>query len=270
MATGSLARGLATLERLAGEAHGVPLARIAEDLDLPKSAAHRVLAALIEAQYVQQLETTGNYALTLRIPSLGLRHLAGATVYELATPLLARLAERSGQLVRLGLVDGDQLLWVAKAQGARTGLRYDPDHGAEIPLALSASGLAWLSALPEDRAMRLVAAKESTQRHPLGHNAPRNLIEVMERVREARERGWASVHDSVEEGISAMATTLPAPPPQFANGVVSIAGPTVQLTEELMKELLPDLQRLANELANLTYNYRGVVLSHTPEQAALR
>ena len=262
VASGSLARGLAILERLVGETHGMPLAQIAEDLDLVKSAAHRVLASLIDAGYVHQLPDTGRYALSLRLSRLGLRHLSGATMYELALPMLTRVAEESGQLVRLGLVDGNNLIWVAKAQGARTGLRYDPDpdQGSEVPLALTASGLAWLSRLPEDTAMRFIATEETDQRRPLGHNAPKNLLEAMERVRAARDRGWAIVRDSAEEGISAIAAPL-IDSSDFPIGVVSIAGPTTQLTDNRIEEIVPYLLSLARELADLALTFQH---THTP------
>ena len=53
--------------------------------------------------------------------------------------------------------------------------------------------------------MRLATTQLTDSRHPTGHNAPRDLFEVMAQIRAARERGWAFVRDSVEEGISAMA-----------------------------------------------------------------
>ncbi|MEV4604664.1 IclR family transcriptional regulator [Amycolatopsis sp. NPDC049253] len=251
MAAGVLSRGLGVLQSLVGHAEGVPLARIAEDLDLPKSAAHRILTSLIEEGFVRQQMPSGDYALTLKIVSLGLRHLASSTIFELAVPVLARLAAESGQLVRLGLVDGEQLLWVAKSQGARAGLRYDPDHGSEIPFASSASGVAWLSRLTDDEALRLVARQDYDERYPAGHNAPTSLAEVQSRIREARERGWAHVHDSVEEGISAMAAPLVDPDSGAPLGVVSIAGPSLQLPDKRMAELVPRLLETAAELSGL-------------------
>jgi DNA-binding IclR family transcriptional regulator len=250
MATGSLSRGLGVLQAMIGHPEGLPLVRIAELVDLPKSAAHRILVTLAEEGFVRQLES-GNYALTLRIVSLGLRHLASSTIFELAMPVLARLAADSEQLVRLGLVDGEQLLWVAKSQGARSGLRYDPDHGSEIPFGSSASGVAWLSRLAEDEALRLVARQQPEQRHPAGHNAPTTLAEVQTRIEEARAKGWARVHDSVEEGISAMAAPLVDPSSRAPLGVVSIAGPSIQLSDAQMEELAPRLLETAAELSGL-------------------
>jgi DNA-binding IclR family transcriptional regulator len=212
---------------------------------------------------VRQAVDTGNYVLTLRVVSLGLRHLASSTIGELAKPVLTGLATESGQLVRLGLLDGDQLLWVGRAQGARGGLRYDPDvdHGSEIPFASSASGVAWLSYLADDAALRFVARQEPETRHTLGDGAPRSLAEVMERIRTARERGWSFVHDSYEEGISAMATPLIDPDAEVALGVVSIAGPSLQLTDARMDELAPALKAAAAELAGLSAGLAAEVRS---------
>src|SRR5262245_47589589 len=253
MTTGALPRGLAVLQCLVGVSAGLPLSRIAEVVDLPKSATHRILVTLTEEGFVQKLEPSGNYALTLRIVSLGLRHLAGSTIAELAVPVLARLATESRQLVRLGLVDGERLLWVARTQGARGGLRYEPDvdHGKEIPLAWSASGLAWLSQLTDEEALRLVARQDPEVRHPMGPGAPGSLSEVLDRLHAARSRGWAYVHDSFEEGISAMATAVLAANGRGAVGVVSIAGPTLQLTDTRMDELAAPLKAAAAELSDL-------------------
>ncbi|MFI5614226.1 IclR family transcriptional regulator [Amycolatopsis sp. NPDC051903] len=251
MAAGALARGLGVLQCLVGHPEGLPLARIAEAVDLPKSAAHRILVTLVEEGFARQHEPTGNYALTLRIVSLGLKHLASSTIFELAVPVLARLATESGQLVRLGLVDGEQLLWVAKSQGARAGLRYDPDHGSEVPFASTASGVAWLSGLSDNDALRLVARQDYDERYPAGHNAPTSLAEVQARIQEARAKGWARVHDSVEEGISAMATPLVDPDNGAPLGVVSIAGPSLQLPDSRMEELAPRLLETAAELSGL-------------------
>ena len=48
---------------------------------------------------------------------------------DIAQPVIDRLADTTPELVRLAIVDGDRLTLVAKAQGAKSGLRYDPDMG---------------------------------------------------------------------------------------------------------------------------------------------
>ena len=62
---------------------------------------------------------------------------------QIVQPVLDRLAQETGELVRLGVIDGERQTWIAKSQGARSGLRYDPDMGRDAPLFYTASGHAW-------------------------------------------------------------------------------------------------------------------------------
>lgn len=252
-ASGALSRGLAVLEKLAGSREGLPLSRVAQQLDLPKSAVHRVLTNLVDDGYVRQHESSGNYTLTFRFVSLGLRHLAGSTITDLATPTLQQLAGRSGQLVRLALADHERLIWVARFQGATSGLRYDSDidHGEEVPLDNSATGLAWLSALPFDEALRRVARQDVPRRHQPGSEIQHSLENVTQRIKEVQAKGWAEVHGTVEAGIAAMAVPVIEKETGEALGALSIAGPSVLLNEEKMKELVLPLQGAVEELSDL-------------------
>jgi len=78
-------------------------------------------------------------------------------IVDIAQPLLDRLAATSGELVRLSIVDGDRLTWVARAQGARRGLRYDPDMGMDATLSCTATGHAWLLTMTDEEALQRVA-----------------------------------------------------------------------------------------------------------------
>ena len=126
---GLLGRTLGVLELLAANARGLQLYAIADRLRIPRSATHRVLASLIERGYVRQERHQGAYQLTARIASLAFTFLSGSGVTDLAQPILDDLALQSSELVRLALIDGRELVWVAKAQGSQFGPRYDPDMG---------------------------------------------------------------------------------------------------------------------------------------------
>ena len=51
---------------------------------------------------------------------------------------------RYGELVRLSYVEDGRLIWIAKAQGSKSNLRYDPITGHDVPLHVTAMGKAWL------------------------------------------------------------------------------------------------------------------------------
>ena len=102
MAGSLIERALGLLELLASDARGLPLQQLADRLDIPKSAAHRMLAELIRLGYVRQDDDTSRYRLSTRLAALGFRFLASSGVVDLVQPVLDGLARETGELVRLG------------------------------------------------------------------------------------------------------------------------------------------------------------------------
>ncbi|QRF57252.1 IclR family transcriptional regulator [Variovorax sp. UC122_21] len=243
-----LGRSFRVLEYLASHPEGVPLSLLAGDLQIPLSASHRLLTELIRYGYVRQEQRDGHYVLTIKLVSIGLSFLSNSGVVDVAQPLLDQLAKASGELVRLAVVDGDELTFVAKAQGATHGLRYDPDMGLSVALSCSAAGHAWLSTLPEDDAMALVAKKGLGKPEDFGPKAPTTLKAVMVYVKAARQRGFSLINEVFAPGMTAMAAPVFGPSGP-AIGVITIAGPAVRLTPQRMETLGPTLMQAAAEVA---------------------
>ena len=246
--SGTVERVLAILELLSHQPEGIALGELADELGLPRSACHRLLADLVRCGYVRQVREQGDYVLTTKMPALGLNFLGGAGIVDIAQPIIDRLAEVSGELVRLALVDGDSLIFVAKAQGARTGLRYDADMGIDVRLSCSAGGHAWLMTLSEERATELVARQGFGKPAQFGPNAPTTFKALMKTLDEDRARGFSLIVESYAPGMTAMA----APVTRRSQGtiaVITIAGPLVRLSPKRMQELGRPLQQAAHELA---------------------
>ena len=246
--SGALERSFKVLEHLAEHPEGVPLSTLASALDIPLSATHRLLGELVRCGYVRQDAHSGHYLMTIKLVSIGLSFLSRAGIVDVAQPLLDQLAAESGELVRLAVVDGDDLTFVAKAQGATHGLRYDPDMGLSVALSCSAAGHALLSTFPEDQAMTLVARKGLGSPQDYGPKAPTTIKDVMVFVRAAGQRGFSMINEVFAPGMSAMAA------PVFgadgsAIGVITIAGPVVRLTPQRMEALGPTLLATAREVA---------------------
>ena len=245
---GVLERTLGILELLAQHGHGLELAAIADQLNIPRSGAHRLLTDLVRCGYVRQVRDHGDYVLTTKLVSMGLSYLSNTGIVDIAQPLLNRLAEISGELVRLSVVDGDRLTWVARAQGARQGLRYDPDMGNDARLSCSASGLAWLSAMSDEQALAMVAQQGLGQSAEFGPNAPATLQAVLDCLHKTRERGYSLTQETYTAGLNAMGAVVRLND-QAPMGVITIAGPTVRFTEEKMQSLAPELLSMAAQMA---------------------
>jgi len=240
-------RVLSVLEALAHEPQGIALAELSNEVGLPKSACHRLLGELADKGYVRQLREHGEYALTTKLPALGLSFLGGAGIVDIAQPIIDRLAEKCGELVRLAIVDGDRLTFVAKAQGARAGLRYDPDMGIDVRLSCSAGGHAWLMTLSEERATELVAKQGFGNPKQFGPKAPTTFKALAKILDEDRKRGFALMVEQYAPGMSAMATPVKRRAGE-AVAVITIAGPLIRLTEKRMAELGKPLLAAAAEL----------------------
>lgn len=241
-------RALAIVELLVQHVYGLPMSEIADQLDIPRTAVHRVLADLKETGYVKQDPRTSHYRLTVKLASLGLSYLAASGITDATQPLLDDLAEASAELVRLAVIEDDRLIWVAKAQGARGGLRYDPDAGADVYLPATANGLAWLAAESDERALALISSQGLDRIRDHGPGAPQSLKTLMEQLEQTRQRGYASVFDAYEAGTSAMAVAIRAGDASEPIATVSIAGPSIRMTEARMQALAPLLVQCAQEL----------------------
>ena len=246
--SGALEKSLAILEYLIDYPEGAALAQISTDLNQLRSGCHRTLHELIGYGYVRQLPQRGDYALTTKMASMGLSFLGKSGVVDIAQPVIDRLAQTTEELVRLAIVDGERLTLVAKAQGARSGLLYDPDMGIDLRLSCSAAGQAWLMTLPEDDASAYVSRQGIGDPKHFGPNAPTSIKALLKILDEHRKRRFSLIQDAYAPGMSSMAAPVQRPG-EPATGVIVIAGPSSRLTLKRMMQFGPDLLSSAQELA---------------------
>ncbi|HYA59388.1 MAG TPA: IclR family transcriptional regulator [Burkholderiaceae bacterium] len=269
---GNLERALGVLELLAKNGGRMQLATIADTLDIPRSGTHRLLSMLIDEGFVRQDEEHGEYMLAMKLVSLALIYLSTSGVFDISQPVLDRLAEASGELARLGVVEDDHITFVGKAQGAKSGLRYDPDMGSNPPLHCTASGQAWLATLPDERAIELVSKQGGLG--PKAQNmprAPKTIQQFLKDLNGARQRGYGMAIETYEAGMTSIAAAVRNPVTQEVVGIVSLAGPSSRLPEERLKELAPHLLEAASDMGAATLNSqifkRSVASASVPEAA---
>lgn len=246
-------RAFGIIELLSQYPLGLGVTEISEALDLPKGSTHRLLSDLIDLEYIKLIEPFKLYQLTLKLAQLSFHSLASSSVINIAQPLLANLAKESKQLVRLSLVDRNRLIFISKEQGAKSGLRVDPDMGKEARLGFSAAGLAWLSTLDNNSALDMVLQQQARlndeiDSRDLSHDHEKFFIALQN----VREKKHSRFQNTMGEGTSAMATPILYSNQSCAFGVISIAGPSIYLTEEKMDELVQPILEVATILSDLS------------------
>lgn len=246
-------RALALLEALADRPPGASLGVLAEALDAPKSAVHRLLGSLASRGYVLQDAESQEYRLSLKLGMLGFRLLDGAGLPDLAQDVLDRLALDTGEYCRLAIAEGNSLHWTARAQGATQGLRYEPPMGRDVLLHATASGKAWLATVEDDRALRIVLERGFAGRPGMGARALRTSDDLRRHLRDTRRRGFALAVDEAEPGIVAVAAAFgsSSAPNAPCAGTVSVAGPAIRFDAKRAERLAPRVQAAAAELTSL-------------------
>jgi IclR family acetate operon transcriptional repressor len=241
-------RSVAIIELLTRHPYGLPSATISQTLGIPLAATERLLLDLVQTDYIALSDDRPTYRLRMKIAALGLAYLGASGVTDLVQPILDDLAKRTGELVRLAIIEGDHLTWVAKAQGSKSGLIYSPDTSAEVNLPKTANGQAWLACLPQKDIEHLLARRIAGdgKKEDLKPAAMQELVAELE---VAKRRGYAFVSESYQTGTSAIATAIRELGTGIPLGTVSIAGPTLRMNSARVEEMASWLIDTAKELA---------------------
>jgi DNA-binding IclR family transcriptional regulator len=116
--TGSqtLLRGLDVIDAVREQP--LSLAQLSARLGLNRSTVHRLASALVERGYLRLLPR-GGYMLGPKLLELGHAAREQLDLTRVARPLLEKLAEQTGDTVHLGVLAGDQALYLDKVPGRR-------------------------------------------------------------------------------------------------------------------------------------------------------
>ena len=228
----SVERAFDIIGMLADSVDGFPLAEIARRLDLNKAIVSKLLNTLESQMLVWRDERAQRYYLTYRISNLGLRHLQTSRLLDQCSAALRQLAEETGELVRLAIVEpgGQRIVWVQSFAGSKRSLRIDPNYTLEIGLHTHATGKAWLSTLPFADALKLLMHQgiEASTAY-----SKTSISDIRAELEEVARRGFALSYEENELGVGAVAAPIQASTlggaPECV-GVVSLAAPTNRMS----------------------------------------
>lgn len=252
-------RSLDILESLHRSPGGYALSQLAETLGMPKSAAHRLLIALRDRGYVEQDETTGLYRATLKLSLIGAKYFSATDLRSFLEPAITSLSREAGELTRLSLLVGEELVWVLSSRGGDHTLRYDGHSGRAVVPHLTATGRVWLAQMRDEEAVpvALAAGLGDPDRKRPGTKAIDTVQQLLEALAVTRKQGYGLVEEEAEIGVSSVACAImDAEDDMRFVGAVSIAGPSVRLTRTRMKQLVPHVRQAAQDLSTVLYRYR--------------
>ena len=196
----SIARAAAVLRALEPAPEGLALGELAAAVELPKSTAHRIVAALATEELVDQ---SGG---RVRLGPARARHGGAAreAPAEQLRPLLLGLRRELDETVDLAVLDGAAVRFVDQVPAPRR-LRAMSAVGELFPLHCTANGKALLAALPPAQAQALLPRRLPRLTADTITSRERLLAEL-ESIRAA---GIAIDREEHTEGICAVGAAIP-------------------------------------------------------------
>ena len=240
--TQAVERAIAILETFTTEKPALGISDIARSVGLNVSTAHRLVRALVAADYMQQEPSSERYRLGLGIAVLGQRALEHSG-YHLAKPVLDELAQATGESASLGIRRGQGVIVMERAASQQP-LRFDHAIGAEIPLNASGMGKALLAFSATSARDTVASLKNLT---PFTHRTLVDADALVAELEQIRQRGYAVNREERYVGVSGIAAPV-LDAAGVAHAAVGVQGPTLRLSAARMKELAPLVQHAAAEI----------------------
>jgi DNA-binding IclR family transcriptional regulator len=196
-----IARAAAVLRSLRGEADGLSLGEIAARVSLPRSTVQRIVAALLEEQFLTAASMRSGVKLGPGLAQLAA--VADAGTEQVARPFLQELSRRADETVDLSVLQNDAVVFVDQVQGTQRLVAVSA-IGKRFPLHCTANGKALLAILPPARREELLAGR--LKRQTAATITDKASLETA--LREVRATGLAYDLEEHSVGICAVGTAF--------------------------------------------------------------
>ncbi|MGB3067917.1 MAG: IclR family transcriptional regulator C-terminal domain-containing protein [Ottowia sp.] len=201
-----LVKGLAVLESFDTERQRLNATQTAERAGLTRAAARRHLLTLAHLGY---LETDGSYFwLSPRVLRLSGAYLASARLPRVIQPTLNRLAAETQDVYSAVMLDGDEVVIVARGAGPAPTTRllaYGMHLGARLPAHATSTGRVLLAALTSDELDSWLAGRSLPRLTP---HTTTDLAAFKALIEETARQDYCIASEEHELGVHAIAVPL--------------------------------------------------------------
>jgi IclR family acetate operon transcriptional repressor len=234
----SVDRALRLLQELGGHGSGATLDELSAATGLPKSSAHRTLAALRERGFVMQ-QDDGRYLIGSELLRVAFDFHERVDLRVVLRPVLTRLREELNETVHLGQLQGGDVVYLDKIESTHP-VTLTSTVGGRNPAHCTAVGKALLAwTYPDEPLLRAWIARQEPLEARTGRSitSPDALVREAERI---RADGYARDMEESEIGVRCLAAPvfLGSALPRAA---VSVSAPRERLPTARIRAVVPVL-----------------------------
>lgn len=199
---GGFAKGLLVIEAFGEETPKLSIADVARMTGLDRATARRCLLTLTELGYA---DYDGKFfALTQKILRLGHAYLSATPLPRIVQPFLDRLSEQTEQSASVSVLDGTEIVYVARASQRRV-MSINLMPGSRLPAYCSSMGRVLLAALPPEDAAGRLRQSDLQSFTAFTKTTPELLINELSHI---RDQGFAVIDQELELGLCSVAVPL--------------------------------------------------------------
>jgi DNA-binding IclR family transcriptional regulator len=234
----------AALLRFVAEAgEPVGLAQVAASVAIPKPTALRLARLLERAGLLTQDLFTRRYGVGPALVDVAFAALRSSPGHRARQLVLARISEKLGETVNLGILLGTELVYLDRVESSWP-LRMAFKPGSRVPLHCTANGKLLLAWAPPAARQRLLARIPLTRF--TGKTITRRPALLRELV-EIRRRGHSEDNEEFLAGVSCLAVPVRNARGRVVAGL-AVSAPTARFDLDRARTHLPDLRTAAEEI----------------------
>jgi len=219
-------------------------AEIIGEVKLDKSTLYRLLEALRSHELIAVDRMTGKYSLGMKLFELGAVSINRLEASKLAMPALERLAEQTGETAHLCVLDGSEVIYIAKVE-SKLAFRMPSNIGRRNLAYCTGVGKALLAYLAEEQLETYLA---QTPLRRFTRNTIISPAKLERHLLQIRSRGYSVDDQEIEEGLRCIG----APVRDHSGSVVaaiSIAGPAMRIAKKNVTDLAACVMDAADEIS---------------------
>ncbi len=219
---------------------------IADGLSMNASTVFRFLQALIDNGYVQQDPASARYSLTTKICAVAHRVSSNIHLYDLALPIMKRLAGEFMESVCLAIEQDMTVVYIGVIQGPGQMLRTMQFIGNQAPMHCTGVGKLLLLNYSE-KDMDALITRKGLPSFTLNTITSKEALLV--ELAQARQLGYAFDNEECEIGARCIAV----PARDYTRKIVaalSVTGPIFRMTNDKLMSKLDVLVQAGAELSH--------------------
>lgn len=239
----SIDRALDIIEVLSQENDGLGVTEIASRIGLPKSTAHRIIATMAERGYLSRTDK-GVYKIGLKLIEAVSCYINSLELQTEARPYVAQITAELGLTSHLGVLDGDQVVYIEKMD-VFSNVRMYSQIGVRVHSYSCSLGKCLLSNFSANQIRKIMANCSFMRftKKTLG-----SVDELLADLDKVRSRGWAIDDEEAEIGHRCIG----APIYDYRGDIIaaiSASGPTSILTVDRIEPVAQYVRKQALEIS---------------------